>query len=117
MDIKTLLSSIHQTVETFDISGISLNSNTLSKGDLFIALQGKKSHGADYIDSAIENGCVAVLIEGKDFECDVPTIRIDNLKTHLSKLAQNFYTQAKNVDLIAVTGTNGKTSVSHYISQ
>ena len=42
MDIKTLLSSIHQTVETFDISGISLNSNTLSKGDLFIALQGKK---------------------------------------------------------------------------
>ena len=113
MDIKTLLSSIHQTAEIFDVSGISLNSNTLSKGDLFIALQGEKSHGADYIDSAIENGCVAVLIEGKDFECDVPTIRIDNLKTHLSKLAQNFYTKAKNVDLIAVTGTNGKTSVSH----
>jgi len=42
MDIKTLLSSIHQTTETFDVSGISLNSNTLSKGDLFIALQGKK---------------------------------------------------------------------------
>ena len=117
MDIKTLLSSIHKTAETFDVSGISLNSNTLSKGDLFIALQGENSHGVEYIDSAIENGCVAVLIEGKDFECDVPTIRIDNLKTHLSKLAQNFYTQAKNVDLIAVTGTNGKTSVSHYISQ
>ena len=117
MDIKTLLSSIHQTAEIFDVSGISLNSNTLSKGDLFIALQGEKSHGADYIDSAIENGCVAVLIEGKDFECDVPTIRIDNLKTHLSKLAQNFYTKAKDIDLIAVTGTNGKTSVSHYISQ
>jgi UDP-N-acetylmuramoyl-L-alanyl-D-glutamate--2,6-diaminopimelate ligase len=117
MDIKTLLSSIHQTTETFDVSGISLNSNTLSKGDLFIALQGENSHGVEYIDSAIENGCVAVLVEGKDFECDVPTIRIDNLKTHLSKLAQNFYTKAKNVDLIAVTGTNGKTSVSHYISQ
>ena len=42
MDIKTLLSNIHQTTETFDVSGISLNSNTLSKGDLFIALQGEK---------------------------------------------------------------------------
>ena len=42
---------------------------------------------------------------------------MDNLKAHLSTLAQNFYTSAKNVDLIAVTGTNGKTSVSHYISQ
>ncbi|MDC1418977.1 UDP-N-acetylmuramoyl-L-alanyl-D-glutamate--2,6-diaminopimelate ligase [Candidatus Thioglobus sp.] len=117
MDIKTLLSNIHQTTETFNVSGISLNSNTLSKGDLFIALQGEKNHGADYIDSAIENDCVAVLIEGKDFACDVPTIRIDNLKTQLSKLAQNFYTKAKDIDLIAVTGTNGKTSVSHYISQ
>ena len=72
MDIKILLSSIHKTAEIFDVSGISLNSNTLSKGDLFIALQGEQNHGVEYIDSAIENGCVAVLIEGKDFECDVP---------------------------------------------
>jgi len=87
MDIKTLLSSIHQTAETFDVSGISLNSNTLSKGDLFIALQGEKSHGADYIDSAIENGCVAVLIEGKDFECDVPLFALTtSRRTYLSLL-------------------------------
>jgi UDP-N-acetylmuramoyl-L-alanyl-D-glutamate--2,6-diaminopimelate ligase len=57
------------------------------------------------------------LIDGKDFDCDVPTIRVDKLKTHLSTLAQNFYINAKNVELIAITGTNGKTSVSHYISQ
>jgi len=117
MDIKHLLSGIAETSEVFDVSGLSLNSKTLTKGDLFIALQGEKSHGAEYIDSAIENGCVGVLIEGKDFDCDVPTIRIDNLKPHLSKLAQNFYTKAKDVNLIAVTGTNGKTSVSHFISQ
>ena len=117
MDIKHLLSGIVETSEVFDVSGLSLNSKTLTKGDLFIALQGEKSHGAEYIDSAIENGCVGVLIEGKDFDDDVPTIRIDNLKPHLSKLAQNFYTKAKDVNLIAVTGTNGKTSVSHFISQ
>ena len=117
MDIKILLSNIAETTEAFDVSGLSLNTKTLTKGDLFIALQGEKNHGAEYIDSAIENGCIGVLIEGRDVDCGVPTIRIDNLKLHLSGLAQNFYTKAKDVDLIAVTGTNGKTSVSHYISQ
>ena len=117
MDIKNLLSGITETSEVFEVSGLSLNSKTLAKGDLFIALQGENSHGAEYIDSAIENGCEGVLIEGRDVNCDVPTIRIDNLKPKLSKLAQNFYTKAKDVNLIAVTGTNGKTSVSHFISQ
>ena len=117
MDIKILLSDIAETTEAFDVSGLSLNTKTLTKGDLFIALQGEKNHGAEYIDSAIENGCIGVLIEGRDVDCGVPIIRIDNLKLHLSGLAQNFYTKAKDVDLIAVTGTNGKTSVSHYISQ
>ena len=117
MDIQSLLSNILNTSQTFDVSGLSLNSQALNKGDLFVALQGEKNHGAYYIENAIENGCVAVLIEGKNFECKVPTIRIDNLKLHLSTLAQNFYTKAKEVDLIAVTGTNGKTSVSYYISQ
>jgi UDP-N-acetylmuramoyl-L-alanyl-D-glutamate--2,6-diaminopimelate ligase len=117
MDIKILLSNIAETTETFDVSGLSLNTKTLTKGDLFIALQGEKNHGAEYIDRAIENGCTGVLIEERDVDCGVPTIRIDNLKPRLSGLAQNFYTKAKDVDLIAVTGTNGKTSVSHYISQ
>jgi len=117
MDIKILLSSIAETAETFDVSGLSLNSKTLDKGDLFVALQGEINHGADYINSAIENGCVGVLIEGREIDCVVPTIRIDNLKPYLSRLATNFYTNAKNVNLIAVTGTNGKTSVCHFISQ
>ena len=117
MDIKPILNNIVKTDETLDVSGLSLNTQTLKKGDVFVALQGEKNHGVEFIENAIENGCVAVLIDGKDFDCKVPTIRIDKLKTHLSTLAQNFYTKAKDVDLIAVTGTNGKTSVSHYISQ
>ena len=117
MDIKLTLNNIVKTAETFNVSGLSLNTQTLKKGDVFVALQGEKNHGIEFIGNAIDKGCVAVLIDGKDFACKVPTIRIDNLKTHLSTLAQNFYTKAKDVDLIAVTGTNGKTSVSHYISQ
>ena len=117
MDIKLILKNIIKTDTTLDVSGLSLNTKTLNKGDVFVALQGEKNHGVEFIEDAIEKGCIAVLVDGKDFDCKVPSIRVDNLKAHLSTLAQNFYTRAKNVDLIAVTGTNGKTSVSHYISQ
>ena len=117
MEIKLILKNIVKTDIELDASGLSLNTNTLIKGDVFVALQGEKNHGIEFVEDAIEKGCVAALIDGKDFDCDVPTIRVDKLKTHLSTLAQNFYINAKNVELIAITGTNGKTSVSHYISQ
>ncbi len=117
MDIKLILKNIIKTDTTVEVSGLSLNTKTINKGDVFVALQGEKNHGVEFIEDAIEKGCIAVLVDGKDFDCKVPSIRVDNLKAHLSTLAQNFYTSAKNVDLIAVTGTNGKTSVSHYISQ
>ena len=117
MDIKTLLSNIQNTSFSFDVNGLSLNSQTVQKGDLFVALQGTQEHGYDYIEDAISNGCVAVLIDGKDVECSVPSIRVDNLKSYLVKLAKNLYPKANNIKLIAVTGTNGKTSVCHFISQ
>jgi len=117
MNIKNLLSNITTTDHSFEVDGLSLNSKTLKKGDIFVALQGEKNHGSEYINSAIENGCIGVLIEGKKVDCAVPSIEIDNLRIKLPTLAENFYPLAKKVDLIAVTGTNGKTSVSHFISQ
>jgi UDP-N-acetylmuramoyl-L-alanyl-D-glutamate--2,6-diaminopimelate ligase len=95
MDIKLILKNIVKTDLTLSVSGLSLNTKTLKKGDVFVALQGEKTHGIEFIENAIEKGCVAVLIDGKDFNCNVPTIRIDNLRTYLSMLAQNFYTQSK----------------------
>ena len=117
MDIKTLLANIQNTSFSFDVNGLSLNSQTVQKGDLFVALQGNQEHGYDYIEDAISNGCVAVLVDGKDVECSVPSIRVDNLKSYLVKLAKNLYPKANNIKLIAVTGTNGKTSVCNFISQ
>ena len=117
MDIKILLANIQNTSFSFDVNGLSLNSQTVQKGDLFVALQGNQEHGYDYIEDAISNGCVAVLVDGKNVECSVPSIRVDNLKSYLVKLAKNLYPKANNIKLIAVTGTNGKTSVCHFISQ
>ena len=117
MDIKLLLSTIQNTPYSFDVTGLSLNSQSVKKGDLFVALQGGLKHGSEFINNAIDNGCVGILVENKDIKCSVPCIRVDNLSSYLSIIAQNFYHESKNVDLIAITGTNGKTSVSHFISQ
>ena len=117
MNIKLLLSNIQNTSYSLDVTGLSLNSQSVKKGDLFLAIKGEQKHGSEFINNAIDNGCVAVLVEDKDIECAVPCIRIDGLSSYLSILAQNFYQEAKNVELIGVTGTNGKTSVSHFISQ
>ena len=117
MNIKTLLSGIQKTSHTFDVTGLSLNTQSLQKGDIFVAIQGTQKHGSEFVQNAIDKGCIAILVEDRDFQCSVPSIRIDNLSSYLSDLAQTFYQEAQNIKLIGVTGTNGKTSVSLFISQ
>ena len=48
MNIKTLLSGIQKTSHTFDVTGLSLNTQSLQKGDIFVAVQGIQKHGSDY---------------------------------------------------------------------
>jgi len=117
MNIKTLLSGIQKTSHTFDVTGLSLNTQNLQKGEIFLAIKGTQKHGSEFVQDAIDKGCIAVLAEDRDIQCSVPSIRIDHLSSYLSDLAQTFYQEAKNIKLIGVTGTNGKTSVSLFISQ
>ena len=117
MNVKTLLSGIQKTSHTFGVTGLSLNTQSLQKGDIFVAIQGTQKHGSEFVQNAIDKGCIAILVEDRDIQCSVPSIRIDNLSSYLSDLAQTFYQEAQNIKLIGVTGTNGKTSVSLFISQ
>ena len=117
MNIKKLLSGIQKTSHTFDVTGLSLNTQSLQKGDIFVAVQGIQKHGSEFVQNAIDKGCIAVLVEDRDIQCSVPSIRINHLSSYLSDLAQTFYQEAQNIKLIGVTGTNGKTSVSFFISQ
>jgi UDP-N-acetylmuramoyl-L-alanyl-D-glutamate--2,6-diaminopimelate ligase len=49
-------------------------------GDVFVALQGTTGHGTDYIEQAIDKGCVCILIDSKDIECGRMLIRMTNAK-------------------------------------
>jgi len=95
MNLNELLTDIVDTQIDIETQGLCLNATNIQTGDVFIALQGQSSHGIDYVDQAIENGCVAVLIDSQDFDCSVPSVRVDNLKQHLPVLASTYYPQAR----------------------
>lgn len=95
------------------ISAISLDSRSISKGDLFCAVQGESSHGADFVPVAVQRGAVAILHDGR---AALPTaarhllvMELPELRAELGELAKRFYS-ADSRAVTAITGTNGKTS-------
>lgn len=108
------------------ISNIVLDSRLVKNNSLFIALQGYKVNGNRYISEAISRGASAVITENNEHQKlesinyinNIPIIYINNLKKKISFLASKFYHFPSNkLKLIGVTGTNGKTTITHLIVQ
>lgn len=107
-----------------EFNHISTDSRAIEKGDLFIALQGLHEHGEQYVAAAIKQGAVAVLAAGDmAFRCEqspffntVPVFFAEEVKQCFAQWVQHRYA-INNMQLIAVTGTNGKSSVTQYIAQ
>ena len=105
------------------ITGLSLDSRKVRPGDVFFALAGTQVHGDIYTKAAIEKGAVAVLKEApiqaiEKLEGDIPVISIPNLSQKVGEIAAQFYGHpSEKMQVIGVTGTNGKTSVTHAIAQ
>ena len=58
MDIKLILKNIVKTDLTLSVSGLSLNTKTLKKGDVFVALQGEKTHGIEFIEMLLKRAAL-----------------------------------------------------------
>ena len=101
-----------------EITGISYNSKTIQKGDIFVCLKGEYSDGHDYAAMAAEKGANALFCEKEIKELDIPQIIVESTRHQIADLASAFYNYpSKNIDLIGVTGTNGKTTVTHLIQK
>ncbi|WP_051228119.1 UDP-N-acetylmuramoyl-L-alanyl-D-glutamate--2,6-diaminopimelate ligase [Oceanospirillum beijerinckii] len=117
-----------------NLSGqLRLDSRQVQSGDLFIALQGSQLDGRRFIPAAIEQGAALVLVESDQDLCSFePAVGDDGLVnnkqavvvelTDLRRRLGQWLFEASNINdprftLIGVTGTNGKTSVSHYLAQ
>ncbi|MEY4418413.1 MAG: hypothetical protein RIQ88_851 [Actinomycetota bacterium] len=104
-----------------ELTGISMNTNDLRKGDLFVAMPGAKTHGAKHLAKAIELGATAVVTDSEGIQIigqtDFPTVLLEFPRSQLGDLAAFVYgnTLGNMPKLFGVTGTNGKTSTSYLL--
>lgn len=104
------------------VSGIKLDSRQVANGDVFVAVPGYETDGRAYIDNAIDSGAVAVITEAPDtgieYRRGAVVVGFPGVKEQLSHIAGLFFNEpSKQLTLVGVTGTNGKTSVTHMVAQ
>jgi len=107
------------------ILGLALDSRDILKDYVFIALAGAKQHGLTYADQALDKGACAVVYDPTEtddllanYENVAQMIAVDDLAMKLGDIAARFYgNPSKLMTVIGITGTNGKTSCSQFLSQ
>lgn len=119
MKLKRLLSVLDVCECTadpeLDIRDISFDSRTTQPGDLFAAVCGYESDGHRFIGAAVERGAAVVLCQKKP-EVDIPYILVADSRLALSRICCEFFDNpSRELTMIGVTGTNGKTTVTTLI--
>ena len=110
-----------------DVLAITLDSRNVTRGALFLACAGTRGHGKSYIDAAVAAGAAAVAVDDdgapeirylRHGGREVPLIPMADLGQRAGEIAGRFYRHpSQALFTIGITGTNGKTSVSHFIAQ
>jgi len=101
---------------------MTLDSRAVKAGYVFVALRGTQVHGLNYAKTAEQSGAVAVLWEYEENvdmpELSIPTIAIKELPASLGGIAARLYDySSQDLQIVGITGTDGKTSVSHFLAQ
>ncbi|WP_432456037.1 UDP-N-acetylmuramoyl-L-alanyl-D-glutamate--2,6-diaminopimelate ligase [Agarivorans sp. QJM3NY_29] len=125
-DLSALLAKFAVTqAPKLSFEHLSLNSRELRSGDVFVAIHGHQVDGRDYIDAAIIAGAVAVIVEADteqqhgqiEWRGEIPCIAFWRLSQQLSQLASaRYFPEGNHLNLVGVTGTNGKSTVTHLIA-
>lgn len=99
------------------IDGLAADSREVKAGDLFAAVPGIKADGSGFIDAARKAGAVAVLRQGPVGDGEgLPTLEAANVRLALAQIAARFYGR-QPATMLAVTGTNGKSSIASFVRQ
>lgn len=114
LDYKDLIN-----FKNVDITGISYNSKTTKQGDIFVCLTGEYTDGHEYAKNALENGAIALLVEIQvENAGKIPQIVVSSTRHKIADIADRFYSSpSEGINLIGITGTNGKTTVTHLIQK
>tara|TARA_B100001057_G_scaffold13815_1_gene13137 strand:- start:20626 stop:23382 length:2757 start_codon:yes stop_codon:yes gene_type:complete len=118
MLLKNLIDKIPEDKKKIVVSGLSLNSQKIKNNYMFFAIKGNKTNGENYISNAIKNGAsVIVCSKSCSYKSkDILVLKTNKVRNLLSEVSSKFY-KLKPKNIIAVTGTNGKTSVADFYYQ
>ena len=122
MQLSHLLPNYPLPLPTVHVGGLKLDSRQVASGDAFVAVPGYQVDGRDFIDAAISAGATVVLCEsdgvGIEQREQAYIVEVPQLKSDLSFIAARFFGEpARHLQVVGVTGTNGKTSVTYLIAQ
>lgn len=122
MKLAELLKGLVEVEIDVEINGLALDSRKARAGDAFIALRGANQHGIGHARQAIAHGAKAVIYDpaGLDDEpiLDAVNVAVPELSRHLGAIAARFYEEpSRQLAVIGITGTNGKTTCSQLIAQ
>ena len=109
------LSELYQGYPDIPIKDIKINSKEVEKNDIFVCIKGATTDRHDYVDEAIKNGASAI-VASKELNVKVPVVYVNNPNKEFYKLAANLYDNPQDkLELISITGTNGKTTTARII--
>lgn len=104
------------------ISGLAIDSRRVQRGDLFFALRGGQRHGLEFLEAVKGRGAAAVAWEAPwagtlPSAVELPLLAVPQLRAHLGAIASRFYrAPARQLAVVGITGTDGKTSCAHFIA-
>ena len=118
MLLGNLIKSVSKDHQKISVGGISFDSRKVEKGDIFFAIKGNQTSGIKFINDAILKGASAIISSKKVKykNRQIPLILVKDVRRSLSEACSNFY-KKKPANIIAVTGTNGKSSVVDFFYQ
>ncbi|MBC8345450.1 MAG: UDP-N-acetylmuramoyl-L-alanyl-D-glutamate--2,6-diaminopimelate ligase [Candidatus Marinimicrobia bacterium] len=102
-----------------DVTDICTHSGDVTNGSLFVAIYGTDIDGHDFIPHAIENGASAIISNGRELGIlPVPNIKVANPRLAASRVAAEYYGHpTKDLTVIGITGTNGKTTTASILNE
>lgn len=120
--LQALLAGFGVPAPDLDVTGIEVDSRRVAPGDLFLACQGRGTHGLAHLDQALARGAAAVAWEPAQGwaqpQAEVPEIAVPRLSARAGEIASRFFgAPSQRMFCVGVTGTDGKTSTAYLVAQ
>ncbi|WP_403025353.1 Mur ligase family protein [Salinibacterium sp. GXW1014] len=108
------------SLDGVELTGITLRSNEVQPGDLFVGMPGAAAHGAQFAEAARDSGAVALMTDARGAEiaagCGLPIVLVDSPRAALGEVSSWLYQTNEHPPLmLGITGTNGKTSTAYIL--